>query len=146
MWRRESAAKQRRHEPGKNENGGGVWPGHSSKERGGSGDGTTRAGSRRSVVGTALPHEPEIGEVCGEAVGWGLTTVPWFQPGKLIQTRLNLFQINSNLIRSKNDLPELEKIEIKYGCEWFEERNHFLHSNFFRFEMYFELKIWEVKV
>jgi hypothetical protein len=35
---------------------------------------------------------------------------------------------------------------IKYFCEGFGERNNFLHRNFFRFEMYFELKIWEVKV
>jgi hypothetical protein len=41
------------------------------------------------------------------------------------------------------DLPKLEKFEIKYGCEGFEERNHFLHQNFFRFELDFELKIWE---
>jgi hypothetical protein len=36
-----------------------------------------------------------------------------------------------------------QKIKIKYGCEGFEERNNFLHSNFFRFEMDFELKFRE---
>jgi hypothetical protein len=32
----------------------------------------------------------------------------------------------------------LEKFEIKYGCEVFEEGNNFLHRNFFRFEIYFK--------
>jgi hypothetical protein len=53
---------------------------------------------------------------------------------------------NSFIDRSKNDLLEQEKFEIKYGCEGFEERNNFLHSNFFRSKMDFELKIWEFKV
>jgi hypothetical protein len=30
------------------------------------------------------------------------------------------------------------KIEIKYGCEGFEERNNFLHRNFSGFEMDFK--------
>jgi hypothetical protein len=38
-------------------------------------------------------------------------------------------------------LPELKKFETKYGCEGFEEWNNFLHRNFFRSEMDFELKI-----
>jgi hypothetical protein len=71
MWQRESTAKQRRREPGKNKNGGGVWPGHSSEEReGGSGAGTTRSRGRRATLGAVLPHEPETGEVCGQADGW----------------------------------------------------------------------------
>jgi hypothetical protein len=37
----------------------------------------------------------------------------------------------------------LEKFKIKYGYEGFEDRNNFLHRNFSRFEMDFELKIWE---
>jgi hypothetical protein len=53
---------------------------------------------------------------------------------------------HSNFDRFKKDLPELKIFEIKYGCEAFEEINHFLHSNFFRFEMDFELKSWEAKV
>jgi hypothetical protein len=40
-------------------------------------------------------------------------------------------------------LPELKKFETKYGYEGFEEWNYFLHRNFFRCEMDFELKIWE---
>jgi hypothetical protein len=35
------------------------------------------------------------------------------------------------------------KIEIKYSFEGFEEENNFLHRNFFRFEIYFELKFLE---
>jgi hypothetical protein len=42
----------------------------------------------------------------------------------------------------KRTFPSL-KNETKYGCECFEERNNFLHRNFFRSEMNFELKIWE---
>jgi hypothetical protein len=41
------------------------------------------------------------------------------------------------------DLPSPKKFEIKYGCEWFEEGNNFLHRNFFRFKMDFELKFEE---
>jgi hypothetical protein len=40
----------------------------------------------------------------------------------------------------------LKKIEIKYGCEGFEERNNFLHRKFFIFKMDFELKFGEFKV
>jgi hypothetical protein len=47
----------------------------------------------------------------------------------------NSIQIIPNFDRSKKDLPELEKFEIKYGCEGFEEGNNFLHRNFFRFDM-----------
>jgi hypothetical protein len=42
------------------------------------------------------------------------------------------------LIRLKDGLPLLEKSQIKYGIEGFEERNNFLHRNFFRFELDFE--------
>jgi hypothetical protein len=44
------------------------------------------------------------------------------------------------------DLPELKKIQVKYGFEGRGVRNKFLHRNVFRFEINFELKIWEVKV
>jgi hypothetical protein len=41
------------------------------------------------------------------------------------------------------DLSELEKIELKYGCEEFKIRNNFPYKNFSRIEMGFELKIRE---
>jgi hypothetical protein len=46
----------------------------------------------------------------------------------------------------KKDLSKIEKFEIKYGFEGFEEWNNFLHRNIFIFKMYLELKIWKVKV
>jgi hypothetical protein len=44
------------------------------------------------------------------------------------------------LIWLKGGLPMLEKIKIKYGIEGLEERNDFLHRNFFRFEVKFKWK------
>jgi hypothetical protein len=55
----------------------------------------------------------------------------------------NYIQILSNFDRSKNDFPELKNFEIKYGREGFEERNSFLHRNFFIFEMKFGLRFQE---
>jgi hypothetical protein len=37
----------------------------------------------------------------------------------------------------------VENFEIKYGFEGFEERNNFLHRNFFRFKVDFELQFRE---
>jgi hypothetical protein len=37
----------------------------------------------------------------------------------------------------KDELLVLEKIQIKYEFDGFEERNNFLHINFFRFEVNF---------
>jgi hypothetical protein len=54
---------------------------------------------------------------------------------------ISIFQIHSNLIRFKIDLPELEQLEIKYGCEYFELRNNVPYCNFSRFGMNFELKL-----
>jgi hypothetical protein len=48
-----------------------------------------------------------------------------------------IFQIYSNLIRSQQDLPELENFEIKYGWKEFEIRNNFPCRNFLRFQMDF---------
>jgi hypothetical protein len=42
------------------------------------------------------------------------------------------------LIRFKKDLPELKKFEIKFSFEGFDERNNFLHRNFFIFKVYCE--------
>jgi hypothetical protein len=63
--------------------------------------------------------------------------------------RLNVFKLVqkcSNLIRPKTDLLKLQKFELKYGFEGFDERNNFLHRNFSRLEMYFVLKFRESKV
>jgi hypothetical protein len=44
------------------------------------------------------------------------------------------------LIRSKEGLPELKQIQVKYGCEGFEVRNTFAYRNVLIFGMDFELK------
>jgi hypothetical protein len=59
---------------------------------------------------------------------------------------LNYIQFLSKFDCSRKDIPELKKFEIKYDCEGIEEWNKFLHRNLFRFEIYFELKVWEFKV
>jgi hypothetical protein len=74
-------------------------------------------------------------------VGYG--TVPgggskWFEFFGMV---LNIIQTCSNLIRSKKDVLEFEKIEIKYGHQVFDERNNFPYRNFSRFERGFELKL-----
>jgi hypothetical protein len=69
-----------------------------------------------------------------------------FKPTKSTQTRSNLFQIILNLLHSKKGLIKLKFFEIKYGFEDFAEINNFLHRNFFKFEMGFELKFGEVEV
>jgi hypothetical protein len=53
---------------------------------------------------------------------------------KWIQIKFKYFQI----LTDQNDLTELENFEIKYSFEGFEERNNFLHKDFFRFEMDFK--------
>jgi hypothetical protein len=53
--------------------------------------------------------------------------------------RFKFFQTD----RLKKYLPMIGKIEIKYSFEGFEEENNFLHRNFFRFEIYFELNFLE---
>jgi hypothetical protein len=58
----------------------------------------------------------------------------------------NLVQTNSNLIWLKQNLPELENFEIKYGFEGFDEGNKFPYRNFLIFEMDVELKIRELLV
>jgi hypothetical protein len=57
---------------------------------------------------------------------------------KFSQTLLNLnFELFQTLTDSKGFFLSLIFL-IKYGCEGVEERNRFLHSNFFRFGMYFK--------
>jgi hypothetical protein len=65
-----------------------------------------------------------------------------------VQTNLNYFKYDSNNFKSvqtsfdpSRTSPNSKKIEIKYGCDCFGERNSFLHRNFFSFEMDFELKV-----
>jgi hypothetical protein len=83
---------------------------------------------------------------------WAHSTVPVGQvKSRSIDFKINLngfkrFQNRSNFDRLKKDLSELKKFEIKYGFELFEERNNCVHRNVFIFEMYLQLKIWEVKV
>jgi hypothetical protein len=48
------------------------------------------------------------------------------------------------LISTQSGLQVLEKIQTKYGCGVLEMRNNFLHRNFSRFGMDFELKFREV--
>jgi hypothetical protein len=38
----------------------------------------------------------------------------------------------------KDGLLVLENFQVKYGIEGFEERDNFIHRNFFRFELDFE--------
>jgi hypothetical protein len=57
-----------------------------------------------------------------------------------------IFQIYSNLIRSKQDLSQLRKFEIKHGWKLFKIRNIFPYKNFLRFEKDFELKFREASM
>jgi hypothetical protein len=58
---------------------------------------------------------------------------------KPIETNFKPFKFN----QSKKDLPELKKIEIKYGFEDLEDMNNFLQRNFLRIGMDLELKFRE---
>jgi hypothetical protein len=76
-----------------------------------------------------------------EADRWGQVAQCCF---KLIPFNLNRFKqiLNcSNFNQSKKNLPKLKKFEIKYGVEGFDKRNNFPYINFFKSEVYFELKI-----
>jgi hypothetical protein len=57
-----------------------------------------------------------------------------------------IFQIYSNMIQSKQDLPKLRKFEINYGWKIFEIRSNFSYGKFLKFEMNFELKIMEASM
>jgi hypothetical protein len=60
---------------------------------------------------------------------------------KLVQKFSNRFESNSNSFNwfhSKKNLPEIEKIEIKYGFKGFDERDDFLYRHFSRFKLDFE--------
>jgi hypothetical protein len=128
------------------------------REDGGSGGGHTEEGrrARHDVAGGGRGPGPDrrpaaaqlrrswvaarTGDV-GEADQWApphCRVVNQFKPSKSIQTRSNLIQIISNLIHYRKGLPKLGKIEIKYGFEEFEERNNFVHRNFFKLQVDFE--------
>jgi hypothetical protein len=106
-------------------------PGREKKGRGGGGG---------SVGGADRWAGPGVGPSCkreGERMACG--------PG-CNSKKFKIIQICSNLVRIKTSLSELKNFKIKYGFGGFEEMNYFLHRNFIRFKMNFELKIWEVKV
>jgi hypothetical protein len=75
-----------------------------------------------------------------------VATVPGFKSTESIN--LNTLKFISNNFKFdsiQKGLPMLKKFEVKYGDKGFKERNNLFRRNFFRLEMYFELKIWEVK-
>jgi hypothetical protein len=135
-----------------------AWIGGGGPVRGGHTAGRWRQGTRRGcgwlravdsglwLAGGAQSHKTgEVGALTG-GPGALCRVLNWFKPSKSIQTRLNLFQIISNLIHSKKGLSKLKKFEIKYGFEGFAVGNNFIYRNFFRFKMDFELKFGEFKV
>jgi hypothetical protein len=61
---------------------------------------------------------------------------------KPIQIQNKLVQI---VLVPKRTFPSSKNFK-KYNRGGFEEGNNFIHRNCFRFKIYFELKIWEVKV
>jgi hypothetical protein len=89
-------------------------------------------------IGRCAPRAAWLLET-GERVTdrWGLEHSTSVQTNE-IQTILNKIQIHPSFDRSKRDLPMLENFQIKYKIEGFEERNNFLHINFFRFEIDFK--------
>jgi hypothetical protein len=75
---------------------------------------------------------------------WGGVATVWGQYGQtsLIPIRnlndSNIFKFFQTLTNPKSTFSFSKKIEIKYGFEWFEETNKFLHRNFFIFEVDFD--------
>jgi hypothetical protein len=53
---------------------------------------------------------------------------------------LNKIQIHPSFDRSKRDLPGLEKFQINYEIEGFEEMNNFLYTNFFKIKVDLKFK------
>jgi hypothetical protein len=84
------------------------------------------------------PRDEEVGEGLGPTGSHSAGQRRQIRFEIEFQTNSNQIQILSNFDRSKKDLPWLKKIEVKYGCEGFEERNNFLHRNFYRLEMDFK--------
>jgi hypothetical protein len=110
--------------------GGSAWPA------------TARVRHRQAMVGQCRGAGEDQG-----ADKWALGTMKsggdfllvWIQN----LNKFKLVQILSKFDRPKNDISELEKFEIKYGCEGLEEGNNFLHRNFFKFEIDFKWKFRE---
>jgi hypothetical protein len=98
--------------------------------------GKEREGERRLVGGLARVWGPAVR---GRGREWQVGPAA-------IQIKFEIIQIRFNLVCINTSLPELKNFEIKYGFGGFEEMNNFLHRNLIRFEMNFELKIWEIKV
>jgi hypothetical protein len=138
-WRRNGGrgglAKRRPH--GVEGEGGLVGVGHHSA--------TTARGRWAWVADDTGARHVEIGEMGGGVqyeCSWASCHGP--DPNKqwhfvIVQKNLNEFE----LIWLKDGLLLLEKFQIKYGMEGFEERDNFLHRNFFRFELNFEWKFRE---
>jgi hypothetical protein len=63
--------------------------------------------------------------------GLGLVNSAFFELNQIVSKGLEL-------IRYKDGLPLLNKFQIKYGHEGFEEMNNILHRNFFISKMSFE--------
>jgi hypothetical protein len=95
----------------------------------------SRGGGVRPEV---APRDEEVGEGLGPTGSHSAGQRRQIRFEIEFQTNSNQIQILSNFDRSKKDLPWLKKIEVKYGCEGFEERNNFLHRNFSRLEMDFK--------
>jgi hypothetical protein len=72
------------------------------------------------------------------AVCYGLSPVnsAFFELNRILSKGLELIQLKMTFQCSN-------KFQIKYGCEGFQQRNNFLHRNFFIFKMDFELKFGE---
>jgi hypothetical protein len=82
-----------------------------------------------------------VGHYGGQLLGrlpWTLINSEFFYLFKQIPNRLGLTW-------AKDGLPVLQKIEIKYDFEGFEDRNNFLHRNFFRPRLDFEWKFRETR-
>jgi hypothetical protein len=119
------------------------------------GSGTARLATWREGLGSR--HQPKAGRggrrpvVAEQGRVGSLTGGPRsYNAGERSETRFeptsnwNSNEIKFDSNRSNFDWPkryltELHKFEIKYGCYGIEERNNFIHRNFFRFEMNVEL-------
>jgi hypothetical protein len=83
---------------------------------------------------------PERGPWWGRLLGRLL----WAQPSEQCIFELNrILSKGLELIQLKMSFQCSNKFQIKYGCEGFQQRNNFLHRNFFIFKMDFELKFGE---